>query len=254
MTSVERRISRNDVGCVLLDIEGTTSSIRFVHDVMFPHVREHLVEFLESNWTTPELQECLSLLATDLGHASTEAWLPPGTPAELREQVCRSVIEMMDQDRKATGLKQLQGLIWKDGFTSGQLVAPLYDDVLPALQAWRDDHIELRIYSSGSVAAQRLFFGHTIHGNLLDLFAGHYDTTIGSKKDADSYRRIVDDIGKPASSVVFISDVVDELAAAEQAGLQTVLSARPDNPAQPPHGFDAIERFDQLQLTPAAAR
>lgn len=250
MTSVQHQISRNSIGCVLLDVEGTTSSIRFVYDVMFPYVREHLDRFLESHWTDPELEDSLLLLANDLGYSSVDAWLDQGSSDEKRKQVRRSVIEMMDQDQKATGLKQLQGMIWKDGFTSGQLVAHLYDDVLPTLRKWRNDNIELRIYSSGSIAAQKLFFGHTEHGNLLDLFAGHYDTTIGNKKESNSYQKIVADIGLPSHSVVFISDVVDELAAAEQAGLQTVLSARPDNPAQPVHHFDAIERFDQLQLTP----
>ena len=164
---------------ILLDIEGTTSSISFVYDVMFPYVRENLESFLNENWSREDVQACLPLLKDDL--AANDDW-----PADQAD-VVSGVIKLMDDDVKATGLKQLQGLIWHDGFTSGTLVAHLFDDVADAIRSWHAEGVDIRIYSSGSIAAQRLFFGHTVAGDLLPLVSAHYDTTTGNKKNR--YRR-----------------------------------------------------------------
>src|SRR5262249_52930599 len=160
--------------------------------------------------------------------------------------VCKEVTRLMDADAKATGLKQLQGLIWQRGFESGELKAHVFDDVPPALTAWNAAGKDVRIYSSGSVQAQKLFFGHTIAGNLLPQFRGHYDTTTGPKKEADSYRRIAADFKLPPSDILFLSDIVAELDAARAAGLKTALCIRPGNaPAQNSAGepHPAIENF-----------
>jgi enolase-phosphatase E1 len=238
---------------VLLDIEGTTSSISFVYDVMFPYVRKNLDAFLVQNWDTPALQNCLPTLASDVGKNDVSEWLS-GTAQENQRSVAVAVIGMMDDDIKATGLKELQGLIWKSGFHTGQMVAHLFDDVAVNIKTWRAEGLDVRIYSSGSIAAQKLFFGHTIAGNLLDQFSGHYDTTTGSKRDSSSYAKIANEFDLLPSEIVFVSDVVEELAAASEAGMQTVLSIRPGNKSVPEnHDFDAVSSFEELKIEDASS-
>jgi enolase-phosphatase E1 len=236
---------------ILLDIEGTTSSISFVYDVMFPFVRNNVGSFLSQSWDSDEVKACVSLLAKDLEKGSAADWLGDDAVEQQQAKVVGGVIQLMDADVKATGLKQLQGLIWKSGFHSGEMVAHLFDEVAECIQGWHKSGIDVRIYSSGSIAAQKLFFGHTIAGNLLDCFQGHYDTTTGPKKEADSYSTIAEEFACEASEILFVSDVVDELAAAKAAGLQTVLSLRPGNkPVDAGHEFDAVNGFDQIVVQP----
>jgi enolase-phosphatase E1 len=233
---------------ILLDIEGTTSSISFVHDVMFPYAKDRVPDFVASNWDSEQLGECFELLAKDLEKGSVAAWLDGDTEANQRT-VIAAIVDMIDNDVKATGLKQLQGIIWKDGFHSGEMVAHLFDDTAPALERWKEQGLDLRIYSSGSIAAQKLFFGHSVAGDLLHLFSAHYDTKTGPKKEVESYRKIVADIGVEANRIVFISDVPDELDAAAEAGLQTVLSIRPGNVAVSDSDcHNAIESFSGLEF------
>jgi len=217
---------------ILLDIEGTTSSVSFVYDVMFPYVRKHLTFEVFSNWLEPEYIEAFHAIARDAGFDSLDAWLKTQgltreNPLRAAEVVCKEVTRLMDADAKATGLKQLQGLIWQSGFNSGELKAHVYDDVPPVLTAWNAAGKDVRIYSSGSVQAQKLFFGHTIAGNLLPQFRGHYDTTTGPKKEAASYRTIAADFKLPPGEILFLSDIVAELDAARAAGMQTGLVVRP---------------------------
>lgn len=225
---------------VLLDIEGTTSSISFVYDVMFPFVRRELGAFLDQNWDAPEVLAARQQLATDADRT---------VPAD-RTWIAAEVTRLMDADAKTTGLKQLQGLVWKSGFESGELRAHLFDDVPPALRTWHEAGVDLRIYSSGSMAAQKLFFAHTVAGDLLPLFSGHYDTTTGPKRKAESYGSIAADWNLPAEQIVFLSDVPAELDAARAAGMQTVLVHRPGNtdaPADMDH--PTIKSFAELTLT-----
>ncbi|MCH2180598.1 MAG: acireductone synthase [Mariniblastus sp.] len=233
---------------VLLDIEGTTSSISFVYDVMFPYVREHVDSFLAKNWSEPAFQECLPLLSSDLGQPSVERWLV-GEPAQQQEAVHRAVIDLMDADVKATGLKKIQGLVWKDGFESGEIVSHLFDDVAPAMRQWHENGIEIRIYSSGSVGAQLLFFGNTREGDLLPLICGHYDTQVGGKREASSYQEIASDAHVSPGSVLFVSDVTAELEAAKAAGMQTCLSLRPGNEPVHTDVFESIRSFSELVLS-----
>lgn len=233
---------------ILLDIEGTTSSISFVYDVMFPYVRENLNSYLAGNWTSEPLQACLPLLAADTERDPSK-WLEGLDENAQQDEVAKTVIGMMDNDIKATGLKQLQGLIWKDGFHNGQLVAHLYDDVAAAIQSWVDSEIDVRIYSSGSIGAQKLFFGHTVAGDLLDQFRGHYDTTTGPKREKQSYEAIAAEFSCTPEEILFVSDVTEELSAAKEAGLQTALSIRPGNkPVGDDHGFDAIQSFAEIRF------
>jgi enolase-phosphatase E1 len=210
---------------VLLDIEGTTSSIRFVYDEMFPYVRRELAGFLDANWNGLPVMRARQQLARDAEQAGAG---PPPRPDD-RDWVVAEVHRLMDADAKSTGLKELQGLIWQRGFESGELRAHLFDDVAPALHTWHAAGLSVRIYSSGSIAAQKLFFGHTALGNLLPLFDGHYDTTIGPKKAAASYQSIALDWDLPAEAILFLSDVPAELDAASAADMQTVLVRRPGN-------------------------
>ncbi|MFO0883733.1 MAG: acireductone synthase [Pirellulales bacterium] len=220
---------------IVVDIEGTTSSIAFVHQVMFPFVRRELDAYLRSHWTDADVEQACNQVAKDAGHANFAAWLMLAGIAEndsaaAQELVKKEVHRLMDGDVKATGLKALQGLIWEAGFASGELVADVFADVPPALDAWNAAGKDVRVYSSGSIKAQLLFFGHTQFGNLLSKFRGHFDTTIGNKREAASYGRIADAMGMPANEILFVSDLVAELDAAQKAGMQTALTMRPGNP------------------------
>lgn len=235
-----------DGKAILLDIEGTTSSVSFVYDVMFPQVRRDLSSFLSAQWEDVDVQLACDQIAQDAGHASLENWCGPNS-MDQRENIEAEVIRLMDDDVKATGLKKLQGLIWRHGFESGEMKAHVYPEVPKCLQTWSDAGIDLRIYSSGSVQAQHLFFGHTEAGNLLSLFSGHYDTTIGSKKESSSYQKIATDWERSAGEILFVSDVVAELDAAMQAGLQTRLCERPGNAdVEAGHGHATIQSFDEI--------
>ncbi len=228
---------------VLLDIEGTTSSISFVHDVMFPFVLERLEVFLDCNADDAQVAEACEQIARDAGHASLSIWMQSakqasGSPLTSGTTVASLVIaevqRLMAADVKATGLKTLQGLIWADGFHEGKLRSHVYPDVIPQIKHWLASGLDVRIYSSGSIAAQKLFFGHVESlGNCLDLFSGHYDTTSGSKKESSSYQRIAENWGLKPAEIVFVSDLADELSAALVAGVQAVASLRPGNAPLP---------------------
>lgn len=234
---------------LLLDIEGTTSSVRFVYDVLFPFARRELPAFLAAHWEEPELRRACELIAHDAGAASFAAWVGDADGPAARARVSAEVHRLMDGDLKATGLKDLQGLIWRQGYESGELCSHVYDDVPPALTAWQAAGWSVRIYSSGSIAAQRQFFAHTVHGDLTTHFDGHYDTTIGPKRAAASYQAIAADWGLPPPAVLFLSDVVAELDAARAAGMQTTLALRPGNAAAPaPHSHPTVCSFDELEL------
>ncbi len=239
---------------ILLDIEGTTSSISFVYDVMFPFAREHFADYLEKHWDTEPVQDAVAMLRQD-----DRNWNDPdfmlaqfgegANPELFRAGVVKCLLRLMDDDIKATGLKKMQGLVWQEGFTSGEMVAHVYDDVRPAIEAWKATEKDVRIYSSGSVHAQRLFFEHSVAGNMLPLFGGHYDTTTGPKKEADSYRRIAEAFGLPAGEILFVSDIVDELDAATEAGMQAVLSIRPGNkPVANADRYQAVNSFADIKL------
>jgi enolase-phosphatase E1 len=234
---------------VLLDIEGTTSSISFVYDVMFPLVRRELAPFLKKNWGSPALVATCELLAHEAGFNSTTSWFGDRPELEHASLVQTLVERLMDSDAKTTGLKRLQGMIWEGGFISGELKAHVYDDAPPAIRAWNAAGRDVRIYSSGSVQAQKLFFGHTIYGDLRPLLQGYYDTTAGSKKEPASYRLIAQAMQLAPQDILFVSDAAAELDAARQAGLHTALCRRPGNPAPPPnHGHPEITSFAEIDL------
>lgn len=235
---------------ILLDIEGTTSPIAFVYDVMFPFVRRELESYVRGHWGEEPLAGACEQIAADAGHDHFADWCGERPVAEQQQKVIDEVTRLMDGDVKATGLKTLQGLIWKAGFDSGELVAEVFPDVPPALLKWNANGIDVRIYSSGSIAAQKMFFAHTDYGDLLPQFRGHYDTTTGPKKEPKSYTAIAEDMDCEPEEILFLSDVVAELDAAKEAGLETGLVMRPGNKEPEPAERDhpQIGTFEQVRL------
>lgn len=195
---------------ILTDIEGTTSSISFVVDVLFPYSRDHMQSFLAAHAGEP-------VVAEQLAEVRRLADAPDATSDALAE----ILLSWIAEDRKITPLKALQGMIWAQGYAEGVLQGHVYDDVPGALRQWADQGLRLAVYSSGSVAAQRLIFGHTAHGDLTPLFSGYFDTTVGGKREASSYRAIAEQLGVNPAEVLFLSDIVQELDAAREAGLRT---------------------------------
>ncbi|HBE68322.1 MAG TPA: acireductone synthase [Planctomycetaceae bacterium] len=236
LTSLEN-IDASRIRGVLLDIEGTTSSISFVHDVMFPYALDHLDAFLNQHFSRDDVAAACQQVAKDAGHASLSEWQL--TEPDLTEQqlVSEEIKRLVAADAKATGLKALQGLIWQGGFESGTLKAHIFPDVLPAIHRWKAAGLDVRIYSSGSIAAQKLFFGHLdtseFAPNQLHVLSGHYDTTYGGKKETESYQRIANHWGLSPDQILFISDIADELVAASNAGIQVLASVRPGNKPLP---------------------
>lgn len=205
---------------VLTDIEGTTSSIAFVKDVLFPYARAALPGFVEARRHEPEIRRWLDAVALEIGeHHHT------GSGAR-DEAAMQQLLAWIDEDRKHTALKAIQGQLWKEGYALGEYRAHVYPDAAEALKRWHAAGHDLYVYSSGSVPAQKLFFGHSDAGDLTPLFSGYFDTETGGKREAASYRHIAADIGVAPSHIVFLSDVVEELDAAREAGLRTVLLDR----------------------------
>lgn len=224
------------IGAIVTDIEGTTSSIDFVKDVLFPFARKRLPAFIETRGDEPEVRHWLSETAREAGLVSAS-----------RDELIEVLIAWIDQDRKATPLKALQGMIWKEGYESGAYQAHMYPEVADCLRRWHGQGIRLHVYSSGSVAAQKLFFGYSDAGDLTPLIEGWFDTETGPKRETASYRKIAQVIGKPSEEILFLSDVEAELDAARNAGMQTILVCRPppDCPDKPAHrcvsNFEAID-------------
>ena len=239
------------IRAVLLDIEGTTTPIRFVYEVLFPYARRHVRRYVEQHAASAEHAPLFDRLRDE--HASDRAAgeaVPPwiDQPPVARTGSMLSYLDwLMDRDRKSTALKSLQGLIWEEGYRGGDLVGEVFADVPAALERWRAQRIDTGIFSSGSVLAQQLLFRHSSAGDLTSLLRWHFDTTTGSKTDPGSYVRIAAAIAIPPASVLFVSDIAAELDAARTAGMQTRLAIRPGNqPAPPGHGHTEIRSFDEL--------
>ena len=205
------------VSAILTDIEGTTSSISFVKDVLFPYARRRLPQFVASHGDDRDVRHWLDLVATEHGAMCDDAL------------VVETLQGWIDQDRKHTALKALQGMVWEAGYRHRDFTAPLYPDVVPALHAWHAAGHGLAVYSSGSVPAQKLLFGHTQAGDLQPLFSGWFDTDVGGKRETSSYQVIASAIDVPSHEILFLSDIVAELDAARQAGFDTVLLDRPQD-------------------------
>jgi enolase-phosphatase E1 len=217
---------------IVTDIEGTTTSLAFVHDVLFPYARRHLRAFLGAHHDDEQVVTLLAQVDAEPQRAvaTLEAWI--------------------DQDRKATPLKTLQGMLWAQGYQIGELRGHVYADAARALRRWHDAQIALYVYSSGSVAAQQLIFGYSDQGDLTPLFGGYFDTTTGPKIAAESYRKIAREIGLRGAELLFLSDNPQELAAATQAGWQAVQVLR-EGVVADTH-FTQVNTFDEIVFEPNA--
>jgi enolase-phosphatase E1 len=224
-----------NVGAVITDIEGTTSSIAFVHEVLFPYAAARLPEYVRAHAGDGQLRALLD-----------ETRREAGEPDAGTERLIDILLQWIAEDRKATPLKALQGHVWRQGYEQGDFTGHIYEDAVRNLKRWHHAGIALYIYSSGSVAAQQLMFGNSDAGDLLPLFRGYFDTRIGHKRDVAAYRAITQEIGVPAERILFLSDVVEELDAARSAGMQTVQLVRDQGTAT---GTHAIARnFDEIPL------
>lgn len=224
---------------VLTDIEGTTTPLSFVLDVLFPYARRRLDAACASG--EPRFAEALRLLREEHGKEKepVPAFGSGGNIAPYAHW-------LMDRDRKSTGLKMLQGILWEDGYRAGELRSQVWPDVAGALRAWKGDGIRVRIFSSGSVLAQKLLFGHSDQGDLLPYFEGFHDTTTGPKQDPAAYAAIAESFGLPPGEILFLSDVTAELDAARAAGFQTGLLLRPGNKPAEPNGHPTCKSFTEL--------
>jgi len=223
------------IKAIVTDIEGTTSSLSFVKDVLFPYARERMAEFVRAHVQEPavrrELEEVRRLSGKNLNEP------------EIIEQLIRWIAE----DKKITPLKSLQGMIWEDGYKKGAFTGHMYEDAVRHLKKWKDAGIALYVFSSGSVQAQKLLFAHTDYGDLTPLFSGYFDTNIGNKREADAYYKIAAAVGIPPGDILFLSDIREELDAAKSAGMQTVWLVR-DGVPDPNAAHVQVRNFDQITL------
>jgi methylthioribulose-1-phosphate dehydratase len=241
------RPRQSRVEAVLLDIEGTTCPVSFVSQVLFPYARERLDGYLTSAGQEEALAPLIAAIDAARAQVDANDDGPEGREGAHRQRV-RFLQDLIDQDRKLPALKELQGLIWDEGYASGALEAPLFEDVAPALRQWRRDGLRLAVYSSGSVRAQQLLYRHSNEGDLSTLFSHWFDTTIGAKGDAASYRAIAAAMGLDPAAILFVSDALAELEAAAAAGMATRFSVREGNPRQDPGPFEPITSLEQIEI------
>jgi len=212
------------IQAIVTDIEGTTSSLSFVKDTLFPYARLHMMAFIREHAGDPAVRAQLDAVSGTVGRPLSD------------DEAGAQLVQWIDEDRKITPLKALQGLIWEAGYRNGDYQGHVYEDAVHTLREWKDRKIALYVYSSGSVYAQKLLFGHTAYGDLNSLFSGYFDTRIGGKREAESYRRIAGNIGFAPESILFLSDIREELDAATAAGLQVCWLVRDGNlPADTPY-------------------
>lgn len=221
---------------VVTDIEGTTSSLSFVKDVLFPYARTRLADFIRTHRHEPAVREQLDAVRTLVGGTLTD------------EDVTVQLLQWSDEDRKVAPLKALQGMIWEAGYRRGDFTGHVYPDAVEALKAWKARGLALYIYSSGSVHAQKLLFAHTAWGDLTPLFSGYFDTTTGGKREADSYRKIASLIGWLATEILFLSDVKEELDAAKAAGFMTWQVVRAADGTLPAAGHPHARDLGEIAL------
>ena len=229
------------IKAIVTDIEGTTSSLSFVKDVLFPYAAAKLPEFLREHRTEKPVREQLDATA-ELA----------GLPSHDLNPLIRQLVDWIASDTKATPLKALQGMIWKRGYESGDYRAHVYGDAVRCLRDWFENGIHLFVYSSGSVQAQKLFFQYSRYGDIRALFRGYFDTTTGPKHDEASYRAIAAEIGFPGEEILFLSDVEAELDAAGSAGYRTCRLSRPgdygENAGEVPSNHPVYASFDDIRL------
>lgn len=223
------------VRAILTDIEGTTTSVSFVFDCLFPYARSHMADFIRAHGAEPAVREQLVAVSREVGRG-----------LDVEESVAQ-LIQWIDQDRKVTPLKALQGMIWEAGYANGDFTGHVYPDAVAGLRRWKEQGLDLYVYSSGSVKAQKLIFGHSDTGDLTPLFSGYFDTRIGHKREANSYRTIAAQIALPPGDILFLSDIQEELDAARAAGMQTTWLVRGSTP-DPLAAHRQVAGFEQIDI------
>jgi enolase-phosphatase E1 len=235
---------------ILLDIEGTTTTIAFVHETLFSFARRHLTEYLGLHAASPEFAPIVNALRAEHERDRAARQSPPpwdeSSPGLRLHSIAAYCDWLMDRDRKSTPLKELQGRIWADGYQRGELVGHVFADVAPALARWRSAGKRIAIFSSGSVHAQRLLFAHSCAGDLSAYLDAYFDTTTGPKREAESYGRIAAALDLAPHDVLFISDTHAELDAARGAGMQTRMAIRPGNGGRPDAVHPSVRVFDEI--------
>lgn len=225
----------NPIRAILLDVEGTTSSIAFVHHVLFPYAARKLPQFLRQRSGDSAVRALLDEVRAEAGETDADTG-----------RVAQILLGWIAEDRKAGSLKALQGLVWERGYREGDFTGHVYADTEPALRHWRARGAGIYIYSSGSVKAQQLLFGHSEAGDLTPLIDGYFDTEVGHKRDRGSYRVIAGRIGQPPEAILFLSDTAEELDAAAAAGLRTMQVAR-DKPVRDGH-HPVVRDFTEVTI------
>lgn len=239
------------ISAIVLDIEGTTTPISFVYDVLFPYARRHLRDYLAGRWKSSEVQGAIERVRVEWSDDVTRGENPPpwfDDDEDASRTSAAAYLEwLMDRDRKSPGLKLLQGYVWESGYASGELKGAVFPDVPPSVKRWRDSGLKVAIYSSGSVLAQKLIFGNTPEGDLTPFFTDFFDTAVGPKTSPESYERIAHSLNCPTNSMLFVSDTIKELESAHDAGCRVLLCIRPGNHAQGrTGGVAAINRLDEI--------
>ncbi len=229
-------LDQQPLGAIVLDIEGTTTDIAFVKNTLFPYAEARLEAFMADLTPTAEGQAILAQVRAEVGDA------------ELSIDDCiAQILAWARADQKVTPLKALQGMIWDEGYRTKAYYSHIYDDAAAHIQEWHRRGVPLYIYSSGSIAAQKLLFAHTIVGDLTPCFSGYFDTTTGAKVEASSYTKIADALGIPLEELLFLSDHPGELEAARQAGWQVCAVQRPGTPDFAPD-LRTIKHFGELPI------
>ncbi|MCX7067234.1 MAG: acireductone synthase [Methylococcales bacterium] len=223
------------IKAVITDIEGTTTSLSFVKDTLFPYSRTHIADFVRNHAHESPVKTLLEDVCQVVGEQLTT------------EQIIIQLLDWIDQDKKVTPLKSLQGLLWEAGYQKGDFAGHLYQDVAENLKKWHSQGLALYVYSSGSVHAQKLLFTHTNFGDLTPLFSGYFDTHIGGKQQTSSYSHIAESIGLPAEQLLFLSDISEELNAAKAAGFATIQLVR-DAPLDTQATHTQVASFNDISI------
>ena len=227
------------IKAIVTDIEGTTSSISFVKDVLFPYAHKYMPVFIKEH--EDDIEDFLNDVRKEENNENLTL-----------EEVIEVLQRYIDEDQKVTALKAIQGMIWQAGYEAGELHGHIYEDALDGLKRWENGGIDLYIYSSGSIAAQKLLFGNTEVGDLNPLFKGYFDTTTGPKLEKDSYEKIIREIGLPADQILFLSDNTQEIEAASEAGMCVIVLDR-DGVLKDQDKFPMVKTFDDIDPLEKAA-
>jgi enolase-phosphatase E1 len=228
---------------IITDIEGTTTDINFVHNVLFPYAAKHLPNFIRQNVQDAQVRACLTQTLETMAAENQNR----SSHHSDEDAAIAQLLEWIEEDRKHPALKSLQGLIWKKGYEEGAFHPHVYDDVLPALKQWYQDGITLGVYSSGSIEAQQYLFRYSIAGDLTAYFSHYFDTNIGAKREQESYHHIQEVLNIPAHQILFLSDIPAELEAASAAGFQTIQLQRDERTIS--STFKTVSSFSEIALS-----